>query len=189
MSLDLDADVLVSELAPVSALIQRMGRCYRRRVPDSGGSGEVLLYPPPADIPYERAELKQAAAFASQLAARSGRISQAELARLLAQLDVLSPAATDGFAAFLDAGMFASSREASFRDTDEYTVDAVLDSDVDAWIRANRDRDPSAQRYVLPCPRSLAARDLRLLNHLRTAPASHYDPVTGLHAQEVLHYG
>lgn len=40
VSLDLDFDVLITEAAPVNVLIQRMGRCYRRR----NGAGKVFIY-------------------------------------------------------------------------------------------------------------------------------------------------
>lgn len=40
VSLDLDFDILITEAAPVNVLIQRMGRCYRRRK----GAGKVLIY-------------------------------------------------------------------------------------------------------------------------------------------------
>jgi CRISPR-associated endonuclease/helicase Cas3 len=45
MSLDLDADVLISEVAPVTALIQRMGRCCRQKEPGERFGG-VHLYEP-----------------------------------------------------------------------------------------------------------------------------------------------
>jgi CRISPR-associated endonuclease/helicase Cas3 len=53
VSLDISADLLVSELAPVSALIQRLGRLNRRFDPGRPETREALLVEPPDDHPYE----------------------------------------------------------------------------------------------------------------------------------------
>ncbi|MCI5151483.1 MAG: CRISPR-associated helicase Cas3', partial [Candidatus Electrothrix sp. MAN1_4] len=55
MSLDLDADVLVSEAAPITSMIQRMGRCNRKlKNPDLGA---VYFYEPDDALPYNDEDL------------------------------------------------------------------------------------------------------------------------------------
>jgi CRISPR-associated endonuclease/helicase Cas3 len=46
MSLDLDADVLISEIAPISALIQRLGRLNRRVTPENQGEPRAAFFLP-----------------------------------------------------------------------------------------------------------------------------------------------
>lgn len=53
VGLDISCEVMHTELAPANALIQRAGRCARRR----GDQGRVFIYPPPEDskrphLPY-----------------------------------------------------------------------------------------------------------------------------------------
>ncbi|MDW8266022.1 MAG: CRISPR-associated helicase Cas3' [Gemmataceae bacterium] len=59
MSLDLSADLLVTELAPVPALIQRLGRLNRRARPGDGTRPCVVLEPRHA-LPYTPEELAAA---------------------------------------------------------------------------------------------------------------------------------
>ena len=47
MSLDLDADLLVTELAPVPALIQRLGRLNRRVNEENPGTPRLAFIIPP----------------------------------------------------------------------------------------------------------------------------------------------
>jgi hypothetical protein len=67
MSLDLDADVLISEVAPVTALIQRMGRCCREQHPGKR-FGEVYLYDSQQVLPYEKIDIEQGNKFRDELA-------------------------------------------------------------------------------------------------------------------------
>ena len=91
MSLDLDADLLISELAPVPALIQRLGRLNRRvSEQDPGRPRAALMLRPDNERPYERPELDAADAWLDALM---------ELARPLSQRDL-----ADGFLALADAG-------------------------------------------------------------------------------------
>jgi len=68
MSLDLDADVLVTEMAPVSSIIQRMGRCCRVERPGER-RGIVYVYAPADEQPYTKDELAQCELFISYLSA------------------------------------------------------------------------------------------------------------------------
>jgi CRISPR-associated endonuclease/helicase Cas3 len=61
VSLDLSADLLVSELAPVPALIQRLGRLNRRtEAHQRAGLRDALFLQPETEKPYEKADLDQA---------------------------------------------------------------------------------------------------------------------------------
>jgi CRISPR-associated endonuclease/helicase Cas3 len=185
MSLDLDADVLITEMAPVPSLIQRFGRCYRRPAAGKAGYGQVLVYAPENHRPYERQEVEQAEGWLTTLADRTELASQAELALSLEQLPNTDPTAAGGHVGFLDGEVFASAREESFRDSDEFTMDCVLDADRDAYLALTRRRDPQARGLVLPVPRWLARIDAGLPHGLCVAPSSHYDPITGFHENEV----
>lgn len=177
MSLDLDADVLVTEVAPVPSLIQRMGRCCREPMPTAGRAGAVYAFRPPSPMPYDRAEIDEGGAFVEKMQRRGSPVSHADLA---AYLDALPrrPFAEEGYAGFLDSGPYAMSREASFRDVDEFTVDAVLDADIEAYLSARRSRHPSADGFVVPVPRR-AARENQRLGYLREALSRAYDPRLG----------
>lgn len=68
MSLDLDADLLVTELAPVPALIQRLGRLNRRVSESNPGTPRLaLVIPPKEHLPYEEADLAMAQAWLDRL--------------------------------------------------------------------------------------------------------------------------
>ncbi|HEX5270673.1 MAG TPA: CRISPR-associated helicase Cas3' [Gemmataceae bacterium] len=86
MSLDLSATLLVTELAPVPALIQRLGRLNRRAQKDD--PKPFLVVKPmnddgsPAVLPYTPQELEDADKWLTALAALGdGQLSQADLDR------------------------------------------------------------------------------------------------------------
>lgn len=187
MSLNLDADLLVTELAPVPALIQRMGRCCRHNIAGGGLPGEVVFYSPENPRPYEQFELDQALTFVRELSPAGEPVAQAELARRLEDLQPAAPEASDGFAAFLDCGLLASSSEASFRDSEDFTVDAVLDCDIARWLDMKAHRDPGARSLILPGPRRIAKTDPQLPPYIQVVPSAFYDVRTGLHDHEVEH--
>lgn len=187
MSLDLDADVLVTEVAPVPALVQRMGRCCRQPNPPPERFGDVVVYPAAAPAPYGAPSLRQAEALLDALVARGVPISQADLAEAVERAEATDPAAIEAYNGFVDGGLYAAGQDESFREGDDFTVDAVLDSDVEEFLRRKHGHDATAAALVLPVPRRLAGEDGRLGRRLRAAPASHYDPLVGFSREEVAH--
>ena len=67
MSLDLDTDVLITEIAPVASIIQRMGRCCREPVRKNGRIGKVYVYLPIGVKPYDKKEVEAGSIFVEKL--------------------------------------------------------------------------------------------------------------------------
>lgn len=174
MSLDLDADVLISEAAPIASLIQRMGRCNRHARPGQNRYGEVHYYMPEDEKPYKAEDLAGTSGFLEAIDRKT--VSQSELERLL---EKFGPAEVEveKYAAFLESGPWAVAREGSLRDENEFTVQAILDGDVERYLSLKRDRKPT-DGLVVPLPRRFARRDTRLRGYW-IADSAHYSPKYG----------
>ena len=186
MSLDLDADVLISELAPIPSLIQRMGRCNRRAQDKENGGrlGRVVICEPADSNPYREDDLKVAWEFVEKLADMDD-VSQSHLENLLEEFShrILTDGA--GWEAFIE-NRFWSEGGGSFMDEDGWNVPAVLTGDLSDY-KALREVHEPADGLVLPCPRFLAqsadqdtARAYKLPRYIRLAPSAHYSPRWGL---------
>lgn len=186
MSLDLDADQLITELAPVTSLVQRFGRSSRSQSRASSHCAEVLWYEPARSSPYEDKDLDSARGFLAGLG--RGTVSQRELAERLDALDLDEPL-SDESAAFLTSGYFAV--PGSFREKDEHSQSCVLEEDVETVTKLVAARK-SYDAYILPVPRGAvldeekAPRPSTFPKFLGIVSSARYDPLLGFfRCQEV----
>ncbi|MBI5014592.1 MAG: CRISPR-associated helicase Cas3' [Deltaproteobacteria bacterium] len=176
MSLDLDAHVLITEDAPVTSLIQRMGRCNRHTEPGWGLLGEVFLYEPEDSNPYSPEDLAGQAEF---MAALDGHcVSQEDLEKLLEEHGPKG-VQPNAYTAFLQSGPWALSGEERLRDALDHTVPSILKDDLSEYFALRRAKEP-IDGLVVPAPRRLARPDSRLGRLYHVAPSEHYDTRYGL---------
>ncbi|MFZ5440705.1 MAG: CRISPR-associated helicase Cas3' [Myxococcota bacterium] len=176
MSLDLDADLLVTEECPVTSLVQRFGRANRhlRR-----SFAELLTYSPTSELPYSRRDLVGVDEFLQSLHERT--ICQAELAEYIEQLTTDEVRAR-GDSSLFESGYFAWPRE--FRDLDQYARPSILDADLDearGLLAARRSIAP----LIVPVPRRFASSaPAGFPGWLGTAASEDYHPSLGFIAPE-----
>lgn len=156
MSLDLDADVLVTELAPASSLIQRMGRCNRSikgRPPRE--HGQVYIYEPVDTNPYGDELIQSGRELLASLKLDKA-VKQSELA---AALEEISQSKERGKRCLFTMAMWESYSGNDFRETDEFTVSAVLESKLPKFRELQRARDSKSAGLILQAPRRLCMKD------------------------------
>jgi len=147
MSLDLDADTLITEVAPISSIVQRFGRSNRHGLIDHS---EIWIYEPPDIKPYDKEEISSAKCFISAV---EGIVSQKHLAQ---QLENYSPKERiEPSSYFIESGYWATSE--SFRETDDYSINAVLDADLDLFLNLAENKNPDADGYILPIPKKFVS--------------------------------
>jgi len=137
MSLDLDADLLISEIAPISALIQRLGRLNRRVTPEEPGEPRTALFYWPEKkraTPYTESALRLAEQWVDELIALGYPLSQTDLS---ARFNALSPQEElrlDTRTAWLDSGWFATPEPVRMPG---YSVSVILSEDESACRQSN----------------------------------------------------
>lgn len=179
MSLDLDADVLITEDAPISSLVQRFGRANRHLKRGDNFRATLHTYVPESELPYEPDDLRGGREFLESLPEEP---SQRDLATLL---ETLSPRARDAptdAARFFGGGYFATPGE--FRDIDAIGKASVLDVDLDEVTRRLKAREP-IDGFVVQVPRKFAVPSASPLPQwLSIAPSDHYDTSLGFLDEE-----
>jgi CRISPR-associated endonuclease/helicase Cas3 len=187
LSLDLSVDILLTALAPIASLIQRLGRCNRDSKRMRGRPiGRVYVLRPEEgrEKPYKTEDLKLAHKFVDELDGRD--VSQADLEQLFRKHDIggLEPVK---LCPFLDSGVYADGKEDSFRDLDEFTVPCILDRDESRILEAIQAKRP-IDGFIVPVPRWLASepdRDRsRLPRWLRIAEMSRYCELAGFDGRQ-----
>lgn len=174
MSLDLSADLLVTDRAPIPALIQRLGRLNRRSSPERPTPPAPFLVLPFSGLPYDESALRETDAWLEQLGA--GSLSQRNLVEAWAsppEDDACEPTPS----AWLDGGF--STEPAALREVSPgLTVMRAADAeDV-------RQRRVKALEVALPMnspPRELRWTAWKRVDFLPVAPPEmlDYDPQRG----------
>jgi len=175
MSLDLDADVLITEHAPISALVQRFGRANRHLRRGLDFRADLFTYAPEKTVPYEAAEVATGASF---LAAFEGKeVSQRDLSLGLERY-ALAERQARGTTAFWTGGYFATA--GMLRDSDDIGTPAILDEDVGAFMSAKQRREPTdGFQLTVPKAHGRPSGDSRLPTWIQLAESRRYDPWLG----------
>lgn len=181
MSLDLDADVLVTERAPVASLVQRFGRANRHRARGDAFCASILVYEPESIVPYASDEMKASARFLGEVVGE--QVSQRALADALVRHAPGEPAA-DGSARFLDGGYYAVA--GSFREEEDRSRPCVLETDLSAVLESITRRRP-IDAYLVSVPRRSALSEVerpsRLPTYVGIASADNYSERRGFRAE------
>jgi len=166
MSLDLSADLLISDMAPIPALIQRLGRLNRRSTPDRPlGAKPALILPLPqsdtlAARPYELWEIEAAQGWQQEIAALGRPVSQRDLADAFSRFcndeeyDLKSANERAWFFGQPGRSGLWRTRPGSTREAG-YTVPVVLQADVDSCTERDRFGQPTStwlRRFEVAIP-------------------------------------
>ncbi len=184
MSLDLDADVLITELAPISSMVQRFGRANRHLLREFA---DIYIYQLPKKMikPYTQDDLSTAKQFLDSFG--NGKISQYRLAQGLEEFASKERCA-DGMATFLTSGYFAT--PGSFRDESDFTIPCILDRDlviVEKIMDRKSQEKYRKEQYIIQIPKQAAQLDNKpswMPKYLGIAPAEHYTENRGFMTKE-----
>jgi CRISPR-associated endonuclease/helicase Cas3 len=164
VSLDLSADLLVSHVAPVPAMIQRLGRLNRRFDPAHPSQRSALFVEPDSARPYAPDELARGREWLSQVAG-SGR-SQRDLSAAFEALSQSAVPISPVVSAWLDEAPFAW--PAPLREIDP-ALQVILPSDARACRRRGRVLLNQVARWAIPMPLKPVAQEFQSWDRLAMA--------------------
>lgn len=161
MSLDISADLLIMELAPIPAMIQRLGRLNRWPDPDHPQTKPFIVIEPPRPEPYEPSELREAKKWIEALGQEK-----------LSQRDLVTKWRTRGRtrpkphgSAWLDGGFRTVPGEV--REID-YGITIILEQD-----RREAESSPDGVvRYAIPMPAPPRGMDWQRWPRIRGVPVA-----------------
>lgn len=189
MSLDLDADVLISEIAPISSLIQRMGRVNRHaQYREEKFIAPVYFYKPGesgefTSKPYTKEEIEDAELFVDWLTRKDESIvSQASLTEGLMEF-TRPERELDSSSCLFESGYFATPGQ--LREIDEFTVPSILNNNDLTEARKLLSERKSIEQLIVPVPRRFQIEEHPpwLPKYICVASAAHYSKEIGFQSK------
>ncbi len=188
MSLDLSADLLVTDIAPVPALIQRMGRLNRRATPDNPGNPKPALICPLPNIkgdaykPYEDVDIATSLVWVQKLLDLDSSLNQRDLAEKF--LEVSDPKEYD-YEKAEERACFFSGVWRTIRGTtreEGYTISVILEKDYKRCIKFGQPSTKWIRKHEVAIPAKPEALKWEKVAGVRIAPkecvAYDYDETT-----------
>ena len=179
MSLDTTyVDVVITEDAPVTSLVQRFGRGNRASDAHTAHPNDraiLYTYPPEKSLPYSQRDIVAGQGFLAHLESLGRDLSQRDLAEALKKY---APGGVqpDGSARFLDGGYYAT--KGSLRGEDQFSQPCFLEGDLPAAEALFRAHKPGLDGLTVPVPRKEVLHNPRppwLPSWIGVASSARYD--------------
>lgn len=187
MSLDIDADLLITDWAPVPALIQRLGRLNRYVTPEEPGTPRKALFVDPTKYcewakkavppyPYSAPDLDAGKAWVETLAARNLALSQSALSEEFNRVERIESRLVRPRTGWLDSGWFATPEDC--RDVG-VSVSIILQEDLTRCKENTKERI----KRTIPMSYSERMRDWKLFKGALIAPKGSIEYCADIGAQ------